>query len=99
MWGKNNKVRGGNKAGAAAVGSSLISAHAPVSVLMAVEFPSACRAERDIVQHGGADAPATVREFHDWKLLSLACRSCLLVLDEDVGLVTGHTRFVFHEGI
>jgi hypothetical protein len=51
-----------------------------------------------------ADAPGeqfenATREWHDWKLLLLACRGGLLVLHEGVCLMTAHTRLAFHEWI
>jgi len=39
------------------------------------------------------------REWHDWELLSLGCRGRLLVLREDVGLMTADTSLAFHEWI
>jgi len=51
-----------------------------------------------------ADAPGeqfenATREWHDWKLLLLACRGRLLVLHEGVCLMTAHARLAFHEWI
>jgi hypothetical protein len=40
-----------------------------------------------------------VQECGAWKLFLLACRGCLFVLHEGVGLMTAHTRPAFHEWI
>ena len=44
------------------------------------------------------ESPSVPDGRHAWKL-SLACRGCLLVLHENVCLMTAHARLALHEWI